>query len=97
MTAVRVEVVYATPDRQELVSLELKAGSTVADAIERSGLAESFAGFEVDSPVVGIFSRKVELDRVLCDGDRVEIYRPLLADPKEVRRQRALLQAKNKS
>ncbi|MCW8925015.1 MAG: RnfH family protein [Xanthomonadales bacterium] len=97
MTAIRVEVVYATPDRQELVSVELETGSTVADAIERSGLAESFAGFEMDPSAVGIFSRKVELGQALRDGDRVEIYRPLRADPKEVRRQRALLQAKNKS
>lgn len=92
---IRVEVVYATPDRQELVSLEMCAGSTLADAIAESGLAEIFDNFEVDPSRVGIFGQKSTLDRVLRDGDRVEIYRPLIADPKEVRRQRALMQAKN--
>ncbi len=94
---ISVEVVFALPERQELVSLKLAQGSTVADAIERSGLAKCFDDFEVDPSRVGIFSRKVAPEQVLRDGDRVEIYRPLLADPKEVRRQRALLQAKDGS
>ena len=93
MTAIRVEVVYATSERQELVSLEIEAGSTVAQAIEHSGLAQRFAGFEVDPSAVGIFSRKVALDQVLRDGDRVEIYRRLRVDPKEARRQRERLQS----
>ena len=97
MTLIHVEVVYATPERQELVSLELETGVTVADAIEHSGLAGRFDGFEVDPSAVGIFSRKVALDQVLRDGDRVEIYRPLLTDPKEARRQRAMLQDKDGS
>ena len=95
MSSIRVEVVYATSDRQELVALELEPGTTVAEAIERSGLAEKFADFEVDPARVGIFSRKVSIDHVLHDGDRVEIYRLLIADPKEVRRQRARMQAKS--
>jgi len=95
MSPIRVEVVYATADRQELVALELDPGTTVAEAIERSGLAEKFAEFEVDPARVGIFSRKVSIDHVLHDGDRVEIYRLLIADPKEVRRQRARMQAKS--
>ena len=95
MSAIRVEVVYATVPRQELVALELEPGTTVAQAIERSGLAGKFAEFEVDPARVGIFSRKISLDHVLRDGDRVEIYRPLQADPKEARRQRALLQSKS--
>jgi len=86
---IRVEVVYATPDRQELVVLQMPAGSTVADAIERSGMTEKFAGMEVDQGAVGIFSRKVPMDHVLESGDRVEIYRPLIADPREARRRRA--------
>ena len=93
MTNISVEVVYATPDRQELVALELEQGSTVAQAIEHSGLAGKFADFDLDPARVGIFSRKVGLDHVLHDGDRVEIYRPLQADPKEARRQRAMLQS----
>jgi len=91
---IRVEIVYATPERQELVSLEMCDGSTLADAIAESGLAEMFDNFKVDPSRVGIFGQKSTLDQVLRDGDRVEIYRPLIADPKEVRRQRALIQAK---
>lgn len=90
----QIEVVYATPDRQELVSLEMSVGATLADAIAASGLAEMFENFEVDPSRVGIFGQKSTLEQVLQDGDRVEIYRPLIADPKEVRRQRALMQAK---
>jgi len=90
-----VEVVLAFPERQELVSLELPAGSTVADAIDQSGLAGMFENFEPDLNKVGIFGHKVPMDQLLRNGDRVEIYRPLIADPKEVRRQRALKQAKS--
>lgn len=74
--------------------VELEEGSRLCDAIDKSGLAQKFDHFEVDPRRVGIFGKKVGLDQVLRDGDRVEIYRPLLADPKEVRRQRALMQAK---
>ena len=88
---IHVEVVYAEPGRQELVSLELAQGATVAQAIEASGLAGMFEDFELDPSRLGIFSRKVGPDHVLRDGDRVEIYRPLEVDPKEARRQRAQL------
>ena len=91
---ISVEVVLAMPGRQELVALEIVEGATLADAIAASGLPDMFEGFEVDPSMVGIFSEKASLDQVLRDGDRVEIYRPLIADPKEVRRQRARLQAK---
>jgi putative ubiquitin-RnfH superfamily antitoxin RatB of RatAB toxin-antitoxin module len=86
---IRVEVVYATRERQLLVALDVEPGCTVGEAIERSGLADRFPGMEVDPKAVGIFSRKVPLDHPLAAGDRVEIYRPLIADPKEARRQRA--------
>lgn len=82
------------PERQELVALEVSTGSTLADAITQSGLPEMFEEFELDPTRVGIFGQKASPDQVLHDGDRVEIYRPLIADPKEVRRQRALMQAK---
>ncbi|MGB7450913.1 MAG: RnfH family protein [Lysobacterales bacterium] len=91
---IQVEVVLAMPGRQELVSLEVAAGTTLAEAIALSGLPEMFAGFELDLTKVGIFGQKAAPDRVLTAGDRVEIYRPLIADPKEVRRQKALMQAK---
>ena len=74
--------------------LEVATGSTLADAIGQSGLPEKFEDFELDLTKIGIFGQKTSPDQVLRDGDRVEIYRPLIADPKEVRRQRALKQAK---
>ena len=86
---IRVEVVYALPERQALLSVELPAGSTVAEAIEASGVRREFPDLEIDPEALGIFSRKVSPDQQLREGDRVEIYRPLRADPKEVRRQRA--------
>lgn len=92
---IRIEVVLAMPERQELVALEMAAGATLADAIRESGLPELFDHFEVDPSRVGIFGKKAPPDQVLRDGDRVEIYRPLIADPKEVRRQRAKMQAEN--
>ena len=89
---IQVEVVLAMPDRQELVSLQVEAGTTIAGAITLSGLPDKFEGFELDLSKVGIFGQKASPERVLVAGDRVEIYRPLIADPKEVRRQRALKQ-----
>lgn len=91
---IQVEVVLAMPTRQKIISLELAADSTVADAISKSGLPGSFEDFDLNPETVGIFGRKVSPEQVLRDGDRVELYRPLIADPKEVRRQRALKQAK---
>ena len=92
---IRVEVVLAMPDQQELVVLDVSAGTTVAEAISTSGLPDRCAGFELDLSKVGIFGQKVSPEQVLRAGDRVEIYRPLIADPKEVRRQRALTQSKS--
>ena len=86
---IRIEVAYATPDKQTLLSLEVPPGCTVAEAIGLSGIREEFPDLEQDPKMVGIFSRKVSLDYKLHDGDRVEIYRPLVADPKEMRKQRA--------
>ena len=91
---IQIEVVLAMPGRQELVSLEVVEGTTLAEAIALSGLPEMFEGFELDLAKVGIFGHKASPDQVLASGDRVEIYRSLIADPKEVRRQRALTQAK---
>jgi putative ubiquitin-RnfH superfamily antitoxin RatB of RatAB toxin-antitoxin module len=84
-----VEVVYALPERQWRVPLRLPAGSTVADAVAGSGLRDAIAGLVVDDALVGIFARPATLATRLSDGDRVELYRPLLCDPKDVRRQRA--------
>jgi len=83
----QVEVAYATPGRQLILKLQVLPGTTVAEAIEASGLRQQFAEIG-PHPVVGIFSCKVPLDYKLGGGDRVEIYRPLLIDPKLSRRQR---------
>ncbi len=90
---IHVEVVFATPARQALVGLDITPGSSIADAIEQSGIAALFNDFDLAAAPVGVFGQKATREHTLRDGDRVEIYRPLLADPKEVRRQRALQQA----
>ena len=87
---INIEVAYAAPDKQVLLGLSVPAGTTVAEGIEQSAIQNEFPELKMDIKVVGIFSRKVPLDQVLMEGDRIEIYRPLIADPKEARRQRAL-------
>ena len=86
---IKVEVVYARPERQVLLSLDVPDGTTVAEAIDLSGIRETFPEIEIAGGDLGIFSRKVPPEQILRDGDRVEIYRPLIADPKESRRRRA--------
>ena len=84
-----VEVVYALPQTQKLVKLRLPPGSTVQQAIEASGLIEEYPQIDLTRNKVGVFSKIVSLHTPLHDCDRVEIYRPLIADPKDARRQRA--------
>jgi len=84
---ITVDVVLARPQRQVIRRVRLPAGSTVVDALAASGLAEEFR--KLDSGRVGIYGKAVPADSVLRDGDRVEIYRPLRADPKDLRRMRA--------
>ncbi|MGH8283598.1 MAG: RnfH family protein [Gammaproteobacteria bacterium] len=86
---VHVEVVYARPDVQSLVSLRLAAGVSVRKAIEKSGLLEKFPEIDITRNKMGIFGKPVPPDMPLREGDRVEIYRMLLKDPKEARRERA--------
>jgi putative ubiquitin-RnfH superfamily antitoxin RatB of RatAB toxin-antitoxin module len=86
---INVEVVYALPRRQSLLSVNIPAGSTVRQAIERSGILASYAEIDLAINKVGIWSRTAKLDEVLVAGDRVEIYRPLIADPKDMRKRRA--------
>jgi putative ubiquitin-RnfH superfamily antitoxin RatB of RatAB toxin-antitoxin module len=87
VSALAIEVVYALPGRQVLRRVALPEGSTVADAVRASGLLEEFR--EIDAKRVGIYGEPVSLETTLHDRDRVELYRPLRADPKEVRRTRA--------
>ena len=91
---IRVEVVYALPEKQVLLSLDVAPGTTVEQAIAQSGIEHEFPDLEIDPARVGIFGNKARLDDELRSGDRVEIYRPLIADPKEARRRRAELAKK---
>lgn len=84
-----VEVAYGTPQEQVLFSVSVPQGCTLEEAVRGSGLLERFPALNLDTARVGIFSRPANLDTVLEEGDRVEIYRPLLVDPKEARRRRA--------
>jgi len=86
---IRVEVVYALPERQYLRSITLEEGSSVEQAIMASGILEQRTEIDLTINKVGIYSRPVKLADKVSEGDRVEIYRPLIADPKELRRQRA--------
>jgi putative ubiquitin-RnfH superfamily antitoxin RatB of RatAB toxin-antitoxin module len=83
MAELEVEVVYALPQGEESVRVSVPHGATVRDVLEKSGLLSRVSG------KVGIFGRVVRADAPVADGDRVEIYRPLAADPKEARRRRA--------
>jgi putative ubiquitin-RnfH superfamily antitoxin RatB of RatAB toxin-antitoxin module len=84
----RVEVAYALPNKQRLIALQVEGGTTVRQAIERSGIRAGFPDIRLIRGYIGIFGKPVELDALLRDGDRVEIYRSLMADPKETRRRR---------
>lgn len=88
--SIHVEVCYALRDRQEVVQLRLPVGSTVQRAVEASGLLQKHPEIDLaKTNKLGVFAKLVKADSVLRDKDRVEIYRPLIADPKEVRRKRA--------
>ncbi len=84
-----VEVIYATPARQEIRTVRLPAGSVVEQAIRHSGLLAEFPEIDLTVNRVGVYGEPVELDTILEGGERVEIYRPLVVDPKEARRKRA--------
>ncbi|MGM0680084.1 MAG: RnfH family protein [Pseudomonadota bacterium] len=84
-----VEVAYARPDEQVLIPLEVAPGTTVQQAIELSGVLEHFAEIDLAKNKLGIFGKITRPDTELRERDRIEIYRPLIADPKESRRRRA--------
>jgi putative ubiquitin-RnfH superfamily antitoxin RatB of RatAB toxin-antitoxin module len=87
---VSVEVVLATREQQVLLALSIDEGATVADVIAASAMALRFPELALDEMPAGIWGKPVPRDRVVKDGDRVELYRPLEIDPREARRQRAL-------
>ena len=86
---IQVEVCYALPEKQTLLSLEVEPSLTIESIIKQSGILELHPEINLAENKVGIFSKLAKLNDTLHDGDRIEIYRPLIADPKEVRKQRA--------
>lgn len=86
---IAVEVIFALPKQQDLLSIDVPRGATLQDAVIHSGILERFPEIDLNKNRVGIFGKLRNLDDVLRPGDRVEIYRKLIADPKEVRKQRA--------
>ena len=87
----RVEVAYATPERQEIVPVEVEEGATVLEAVRQSGIADLFPGLDPEQTDMGIFGKVIKspAEHVLWEGDRVELYRPLQMDPKQARLNRA--------
>lgn len=85
---ISVEVVYVTPEKQQLLSLTVPNETTVETVIERSGILELFPEINLTQQKVGIFGQIVPLDHLILADDRIEIYRPLVCDPKEARRKR---------
>ena len=86
---INIEVAYATPDEQVIKAINVDAGTTAELAITQSGLLVKFPAINLDDSKIGIFGKVIKKETALKDGDRIEIYRPLIADPKEIRRQRA--------
>ena len=86
---IEIEVCYPRPEKQSVVRLKLATGTTVQQAVEASGLLEKFPEIDLKKNKFGVWNKLSKLDTALRDKDRVEIYRPLIADPKEVRKQRA--------
>lgn len=86
---IKIEVVYALPAEQFLLKLDVPKGTTIAEAIRLSGIQDKYPEVDLEKGKFGIFGKLSKTDTVLREKDRVEIYRPLIADPKEVRRKRA--------
>lgn len=94
MKQINIEIAYALPDRYYLKPFKVDEGTMIQTAILQSGILQQFTEIDLRENKVGIYSRPAKLNDQLKDGDRIEIYRPLLADPKEIRRKRAAEQAK---
>ncbi len=86
---ISIDVCYAMATKQEVVTVSLPAGSTLGDALEASGLLAKYPEIDVKKNKFGIWNKLAKVDAILRPRDRIEIYRPLIADPKEVRKQRA--------
>jgi putative ubiquitin-RnfH superfamily antitoxin RatB of RatAB toxin-antitoxin module len=90
MASLRIEVVYALPAGEDAVSLKLAPGATAAEAVRASGMLERHPEIDLGRHQIGIHGRVVAAGALVSDGDRVEVYRPLVLGPKEARRRRAL-------
>ena len=88
---IRIEVAYATPEEQSILSLEVPSGTTADEAVRLSGIEEQFPEIDLGRNRLGVFGKLVKAGHTLAAGDRVEIYRPLTADPRVVRRELAAL------
>ena len=86
---IMVEVAYAIPEEQVIITIKVPTIFNVKQAIEKSGIQKKFPSIDLSKNKVGIFGKKTTLDHVLKNRDRIEIYRPLILDPKEMRRKRA--------
>ncbi len=86
---IEIEVCYARPDTQLILPVKVEADCTIEEAIVHSGILEEFPEIDLTATKVGVFGKLAKLNGNLRPGDRIEIYRPLIADPKEVRRKRA--------
>jgi hypothetical protein len=93
---IRVEVAYALPEKQKVIALDVPDGTSAYDAVVSSGISGHFEGLDIDAAPMGVFSQALgskgmpsAKEYILAEGDRVELYRPLIADPKELRKQRA--------
>lgn len=86
---IAVEIAYAKPEKQLILTLKVPQGTTAEQAVMASGMLQKFPEIDLAVSKIGIFGKMVKPDTELREKDRVEIYRPLIADPKEVRRQRA--------
>jgi putative ubiquitin-RnfH superfamily antitoxin RatB of RatAB toxin-antitoxin module len=89
MARLRIEVVYVTRETQDIVRLELEEGASAGDALASSRLQDRHPDVKFDGLKLGVFGKEVSRDTPLSDGDRVELYRPLVIDPKEARRAKA--------
>lgn len=92
---ITIQISYALPKQQWVQTLHLETGSTVADVLAQCKIWEPFTQLDFAQHKIGIFGKVVELTRIVQEGDRVEIYRPLTCDPKEIRRRRAQGQSKS--
>jgi len=94
---IEIEVAYATPQEQVIIKFTVEKGMDAKSAVVQSKIAEKFPEIDPENAKVGIYGRSIKLDHVLCTGDRVEIYRGLIADPKTARKKKAAATKGDKS